>query len=380
MSEKIPKIGENDEEVAKSEEEASEQPIEESVGKEEKHEKPESPESYNKAEWEKLKEGKLSTSIYLKGKEIGVPQEELDQFASDVIASKLEMEDYLFVYDFRRLTDIERVEPAEPYDEKAWEQLKQESGDREAFVIAKGHETGVPKDELDRFAESAIAREIKKQNYISVYNFRKSMGIGTEEEVRAAGESAYQFFINNNEFGSAMSIAEDVYGKDSEKWFRADEANETEWARIEKEEKRKATRRAALSEEELEAEEEKKAEERIVTLNQDATLADLFEAIDEIEEKIQTENSEDEDYDDPIHFAAEVVGNFDKDVAEEILVDLRGAHEFLDSTKPEEELSEKKKKAIGRKVLDYFEEKGYSRDDVETYLPMIKFKKKEDKE
>ncbi|MBI4087723.1 MAG: hypothetical protein HY434_02755 [Candidatus Liptonbacteria bacterium] len=49
-------------------------------------EKPEPVEKYNKAEWGKLKQGRAGAAILKRGKEMGVPQEELDTFFQDYAA------------------------------------------------------------------------------------------------------------------------------------------------------------------------------------------------------------------------------------------------------------------------------------------------------
>ena len=322
-----------------------EQPEEEPVkDKEGTPEGPTSPEPYNETEWNKLKQGEVSTPIYLKGKEMDVPQEELDQFAKDVIVKELEKENYTFVYGFRKLTGIERAEPTEAYDEKAWEKLKQEGGDRPAFVIAKGYETSVSKDELDRFAESVLSREMQNQNYGLVYRFRKDMGIGTEEEIRAAGEQAYKVFLERGDHGSATSIAENLYGRDSEEWRRAFVASEAELKKTEERRKRKERKEKEIEDEERELN---------ATISKDATFTDLFNAINDIEEKEGLGE---------LHFEEELWDNFDPEIVEEIL-----AFREVQASK-----------AATTKVLDFFNERGYSQIDVSTFLP-IKFKREQKK-
>lgn len=221
----------------------------------------------------------------------------------------------------------------ESYNEAEWEKLKQGGA---AFAINKGKEIGVSQEELDRFAEDVIARETESQNYGLVYRFRKNMGIGTEEEVRAAGEQAYKFFLETGDPCSAMSIAEDVYGRDSEEWRRANEANKAEWKKTEKKRKRKG--------EEIEDDER----ELNATISKDATFADLFNAIDVIEE---------EEGLDELHFEEELWDNFNSKIVEEVLA-------FRDV---------QASKAATTKVLDFFKERGYPQKDVSVFLP-IKFK------
>lgn len=226
----------------------------------------------------------------------------------------------------------------EHYNKEEWDKLKQGGA---ASAINKGKELGVPQEELDRFAEDVIARETERKNYALVYRFRKNMGIGTEEEVRAAGEQAYKFFLESGDLGSAVSIAEDVYGRDSEEWKRANEALEAEWVKKEKRSKRK--------EEEMEDGER----ELNVTISKDATFADLFNAIDAIEEEEGLGE---------LHFEKELWDNFDPKIAEEVLA-------FRDV---------QASKAATTKVLDFFKERGYPQKDVSVFLP-IKFKRERKK-
>lgn len=230
--------------------------------------------------------------------------------------------------------------PASPksYNEAEWEKLKQGGT---VFAIDKGKEIGVPQEELNRFAEEVIARETESQNYGLVYRFRKNMEIGTEEKVKAVGEQAYKFFLESGDPGSAMRIAEDMYGRDSEEWRRAHEVNEAEWKKTEERRKRK--------EEEMEDEER----ELNATISKDATFADLFNAIDAIEEEEGLGE---------FPFEEELWDNFDFRIVEEVLAfrDVRAS------------------KAATTKVLDFFEEHGYSQKDVSVFLP-VKFKRERNK-
>jgi hypothetical protein len=165
------------------------------------------------------------------------------------------------------------------------------------------------------------------------------MGIGTEEEVKAAGEQAYKFFLEVGDSGSVMSIAEDMYGRDSKEWRRANEANEAKWKKTE--EKRK--------EEKMEDEER----ELNATISKDATFADLFNAIDAIEEEEGLGE---------FNFEEELWDNFDSEIVEEVLA-------FRDV---------QASKAAMTKVLDFFKERGYSQRDVSVLLS-IKFKREHKK-
>lgn len=228
----------------------------------------------------------------------------------------------------------EKQASLESYNEAEWEKLKQGGA---AFAINRGKEMGVSQEELNRFAQDVITRETEDKNYSLVYRFRKNMGIGKEEEVKAAGEQAYKFFLESGDSGSAMGIAEDIYGRDSDEWRHANEANEAAWKKTEEKRKRK--------EEETEDEERKKLN---ASISKDATFADLFKASDSIEEEEGLGE---------LHFEEELWDNFDAAIVEEVLA-------FRDV---------QASKAGTTKVLDFFKERGYSQRDVSVFLP-IKFK------
>ena len=229
-----------------------------------------------------------------------------------------------------RQPEEEPISP-ESYDEAEWEKLKQ---GYEAIAIIEGRKIGVPQEKLNRFAEDFIAQKTEEQNYELIYRFRKNLKIGTEEQIKAAGEQAYRTFLENGKFGLAMGIAGDVYGRDSEEWKLANERNEADW---------KKTR------ERTEIKKEKK-----VSISKDATFADLFDAIDAIEE--DSELGE-------LNFEAELHDNFNSETAEEVLA-------FHD---------ERASEAATTKILDFFRKHGYSQKDVSAYLP-IKFKQERKKE
>lgn len=216
----------------------------------------------------------------------------------------------------------EKIGGTPEYNKAEWEELKQGG---EAFAINKGKEIGVPREELDRFAEDVVARETKNHNYAFIYRFMKGMGIGTEKELRAVGEKAYQSFCDAREFGSAMAMAEDVYGRDSTEYKRANEASEAEWKKAEVVEN--------------------------VIISKDATFADLFHAIKAIKEGSEV-----------LHFEEELWDNFDAEIVEEVLA-------FRDA---------RASKAAITKVLDFFKEHGYTQSDISTFLP-IKFKREQRK-
>lgn len=232
----------------------------------------------------------------------------------------------------------EKPTSPESYNEAEWEKLKQNGA---AFALNKGRRIGVPQEELDRFAQDVITLETESQNYGLVYRFRKNMGIGTEEDIKIAGEQAYKFFLESGDSNSAMGVAEDVYGRGSDEWQRAHETNKVEREKTEKKRKRK--------EEKMEDEEQ----ELDATISRDATFADLFNVIDAIEEEEGLGK---------LHFEEELWDNFDSEIAEAVL-----AFRNVQADR-----------AATTKVLDFFKERGYPQNDVSVFLP-IKFKRERKK-
>lgn len=224
--------------------------------------------------------------------------------------------------------------PASPaYDEVKWKTLMEGGA---AFAIKKGKEMGVSPEELDRYARGVIAQGINDNQLGFVYRFRKNMKIGTEEEVKNAGEQAYRLFLERDDPGSAISIAEEVYGKDSAEWRCAHQAIEAKWKQSEKRRKRREKK-------------EGRQPELRVTISRDATFADLFNAIDAIEEHEGL---------DKFRFYEELLDNFGPDIAAEVL-NFRGQTDETTTT-----------------IVDFFKKRGYSQKDITVFLP-IKFKRKE---
>lgn len=115
----------------------------------------------------------------------------------------------------------------------------------------------------------------------------------------------------------------------------------------------------------------KKERARTIRLERNATFADLFEAEEKIAKKVRESGDEDED-DDPTHLVAELWDNFDETIASEVL-EMRAKLEVL-RLKGRGGYTEEESKLADLRVLEYFEGKGYSADEVEDFLP-IKFKK-----
>lgn len=190
------------------------------------------------------------------------------------------------------------------YNKEEWEDMKQKRPP--ASAIDKGRVLGVPEEEIEKFAREIIEREL--DDPVFVYRFMKNMGIGTEEELKFAEEKAKKSAIKGE--------AEEKKGRGKKE-------------KIEKEE-----------------EEGEFEEEIIVRLSKSATFADLFEAIDNLEQEGEE-----------VHFEEELWDNFDEEVVEEIL-----------------ELRNNLSKAAKIKIISFFRKHEYSGKDITTYLP-IKFKK-----
>ncbi len=220
--------------------------------------------------------------------------------------------------------------PQESYNKKKWGEIKKKG--YAAISIDEGRKMGVPQEELDEIAQEFIARRTKEERYDTVYNFMRNTKIGTEEEIKSAGEQAYKFFFEKKKYSFAISIAKDVYGKDSEEWKRVDEAIEA-------------------TQEEKEEEEEK---EEVLLISKDATFAEFFNALDDAEEGGIFNN---------VNFEDKLNKKFDPIFATEVLAfrDLR------------------EKEARTTNVLDFFKKHGYSQKDISIFLP-IKFKRERKKQ
>lgn len=169
-----------------------------------------------------------------------------------------------------------------------WEKLKKGP---EYFAFAQGTKIGVPQELLDKFVKDNIAQKLKDKNFIWLANFVKATGSGTAEEIKKYQELAEK---QRQEVVIKQSV-------------------------------------------------ELPEEEKNVEISSKATLADLFNNLDELEEKIGFDN---------VHFWEEIWDNFDSKIGDELL-------NSMDSDV---------------KVIDFFKKHGYGKGDIEVYLP-IKFKK-----
>lgn len=214
-------------------------------------------------------------------------------------------------------------EPVE-YDKEKWAELKK--GDAHFWALKWGQENNVPQEELESYLTEVVARnrEQKKIPWVeftlrtTLNKVSQSTRWGSPEEIRALGEQVYQEAVEANDLNSQVAIAEVLFGKNSSEYLEAV--------------KRKK---------EPEAEKEVDEKERVIKIPADATISDLFKAVEILEQQGFEANLDEELHD-----------NFDEDLVEEIL--------NLDSQENKE------------KVIDFFARFGYSKEDIEAFLP-IKF-------
>jgi hypothetical protein len=179
------------------------------------------------------------------------------------------------------------------------------------------------------------------EQYDALYAFNKQMGIGTPEELKAIGDRAYQYALKKDMFNTAMKLAEELYGKDSEEWQRAYQVMDGVRQKMQEAQKSRDVKKTKEHPED--------GREIRVLLSKDATFADLFAAIDALEKK---------EGEGVVHLDDELADNFDEKIAEEILA-FRG----IDNNK-----------AASTKVIDFFKAHGLPQSDIITLLP-IKFKR-----
>jgi len=219
------------------------------------------------------------------------------------------------------------------YDHGAWERLKREK--KPVFVIDEARKTGVPEDLIQQFGREVAEIKEREDGLDAAFHFMHYMKIGEPSERLALAQKAYKGYMEADDYGYAMAIAQDAFGKESEEWKKANAANDAAWKKSAKREK---------------VEDEEPADEPII-ISKNATVADLFEAVDAFEEKTELG---------ALHFEDELHDNFNVKVAR-MLLDMR------DTTK-----------ASKVSVVKFFNKQGYSADDVQTLLP-IKFSRAQSK-
>jgi hypothetical protein len=222
----------------------------------------------------------------------------------------------------------ENEREAGKYDQRAWERLKREK--KPVFVIDEARKTGVPEDIVQQFGREVAETKEREDGPDVAFHFMHYMKIGEPDERLALAQKAYKGYMDADDYGYAMAIAQDAFGKESEEWKKANAANDAAWKKSAKSEKSE--------------EDEELAEEPII-ISKNATVADLFKAIDAFEEKTELGAS---------HFEDELHDNFNTEVVRRLL-EMRDTPEASKIT-----------------AVKFFNEQGYSVDDIETFLP-IKF-------
>ena len=194
----------------------------------------------------------------------------------------------------------------------------------EGHLHATSPDQGEKTEDIDTEAKAMERAMIDKFDLEYQYRLLKSSKHATADEVREAGVAAYQKAVDEENPGSALLIAEEIYGKESPEFATA-------LAGFKAEEDAKILERQALREG---AEDET---EEFVTLPLSATISQM-EANREHDNLL-------------LEVLHEELRSFGQDVLSAYI-----------------ELTEKEKESTT--VLSFFAKFGYSQDDVETTLPV----------
>ena len=112
------------------------------------------------------------------------------------------------------------------YDREAWERLKRER--KPVFVIDEARKIGVPEDVVQQFGREAAETKEREDGADAAFRFMHYMKIGEPEERTALAKKSYQSYMDEGDYGYAMAIAQDAFGKESEEWKKANAANEAQ--------------------------------------------------------------------------------------------------------------------------------------------------------
>ncbi len=231
------------------------------------------------------------------------------------------------------------------------------------WVITRAQEIGIPEEEIKEYFRKIVKNGVRRGEPINMYlslAYRASrkkagimlsaneyLGIGPgiipEEEIREIAKRTYEQMLK--EVPSNFDAAGFLYGENSEEYQRAKELyNKRRKERRKKEQKGRKWRIVSKTNKDREA-------EGAVILVLDATFFDLFEAI-ESDEGIEVELDE----------------LFWSEVYERV-----GSHFDEDAQGELEKFFDQPALAKTTKVLEFFEKYGYSKEEVEAFLP-IRFK------
>lgn len=131
--------------------------------------KPITPESFDVAKWEKLKQGgvTLAASIIIQGRELGVPLAELNQFAQEVITQWTANQQYEVIYRFRKNMKIGSAEEAKAAGELAY-RFFLESGEPGLAMRLAEDVYGKDSIEWQRASEANEAEWKKRKRKVSI--------------------------------------------------------------------------------------------------------------------------------------------------------------------------------------------------------------------
>ncbi len=212
----------------------------------------------------------------------------------------------------------------DPGKRQEWEEMKK--GDAPFWTLKWGQENDIPQVELKSYLAEIVTNGRERKIYGIEYTLRntlnkvsKSERWGTPEEIKALGERVYQEAIEADDLDSQATIAEVLFGKDSPEYKNVV--------------KRKKEIEAEIAEKEAGIEEE----ERDIKISSDATLADLFEAVN----RLWLQDIE-------VDLEAELWDNFDENLVEALLSN----------------------QSSNAKLIGLFAGYGYSKEDIEAYLPI----------
>ena len=203
-------------------------------------------------------------------------------------------------------------------------------------ALKKARREGSPEAVLRGVVQIIVAE--KREDFRFVFFLKKALlkdgfSFVSEDDVRRAGGDAYQKALEGGRPLEAVEVASALYGKQSKEYQHA-----WQCAKADSGEKTKET---------LEGEEEDEEEEWTANIPQNSTIFNLFEAIESGDDNLEHTDI----------FWSEIHDNFNPEVADELF-----------------EIQHNEKLGAGTKVVDFFEKHGYSKKDIEIFLP-VKFEK-----
>ena len=285
------------------------------------------------------------------GLRIGISKSKLILYAEEVLAEKANTGDAEGVANFKGalerhgfvtskdergkfLVNISSANEKQP--ESPEEQFEKAKSTGALAAIEQGFQLRISGEKIEEFAKTTIAENINMGRYLEAINIlaRADMGglnMGSSEEIEATTTGLYGKCLQEKKYHAAIEIARMKWGKQSEQYKGALKA-------YEEDPENKALREA-------EEKREKELEKWSAKISKDATIADLLEAVEESDENLGQSDI----------FYGELHDNFNPEVADELLeLDLAGRQNI--------------------KVVDFFKKHGYSKKDIEIFLP-VKFKR-----